>query len=740
MSLQEAAEVLENLARRAWQRQALRWAALVLAVVVPVTVGAGVVWGWSPGVQGIVGVVLMAVGMALGLPRLRRSGIDAARVAAHLDRTTATLEESTALLLQSPEALPLVQRLQQRRVLDAFGQLPSPLPAPAKGLRRAGLMAVASVLFSMAVAAWVPRPFADGQGAGIEPMPLHPVADSSAEQTPVRVEAARVTVTPPSYTGRAPFTGTTLNLEALQHARAAWAVTLNQPVARAVLVFSDGDTLALQPDEANTYRAGKPLRYSGFYFLEATSTGLRRYRSDYYAIAVTEDMPPLFTVMQPEMRTVIEPGQPAQIALNVQADDDIGLNAARLVATVSKGSGENVKFREQALDFDAVTKTSSTRWTLAGSLDLDALGMEMGDELFLFVEGWDNRAPEPNRGRSETFVVVLKDTAQWADVSSLGLALSPAEEYLRSQRQIIIDTEKLIADTPDLTQEVFRQRSNNIGIDQKLLRLQYGQFLGEEFESTVTEAERFLLDHDGESEHDHEGDDHAGEAAVESSPDAAAAIIEQYGHTHDTEEGATFYSEDIKRELKAALAEMWEAELHLRTFRPETALPYEYRALRILKALQQKARIYVKRIGFEPPPINPEEARLTGDLDAVQSRRVRRDARAEISFPAIREALVLLSTLEESPDEMEASVTVLEQAGSELAGVAVDEAGRYLAALQALRTLIDGLDASGTVCRVCIPTVRRAFWTVLPPADALPTPRRDAGTSLARRYFNHLGR
>ena len=318
--------------------------------------------------------------------------------------------------------------------------------------------------------------------------------------------------------------------------------------------------------------------------------------------------------------------------------------------------------------------------------------------------------------------------------------LSPAEEYLRSQRQIIIDTEKLIAGKPDLEQEAFRQRSNNIGIDQKLLRLQYGQFLGEEFESTVTEAERFLLDVGGEEDHDHEEDSHTHEAAVETSPDAAAAIIEQYAHAHDTEEGATFYSEDIKRELKAALAEMWEAELHLRTYRPEDALPYEYRALRILKALQQKARIYVKRIGFEPPPINPEEARLTGDLDAVQSRRTRRDARVEASFPAIREAMAVLPGLEEAPGEIEAAVAVLERAGGELAGVAVNEAGRYLAALQALRTLIDSLGGSGTVCRTCIVTVRSAFWNVLPPADALPTPRREAATSLSRRYFKHLGR
>ena len=151
-------------------------------------------------------------------------------------------------------------------------------------------------------------------------------------------------------------------------------------------------------------------------------------------------------------------------------------------------------------------------------------------------------------------------------------------------------------------------------------------------------------------------------------------------------------SEDIKRELKAALAEMWEAELYLRTYRTEEALPYEYRALRILKVLQQKSRIYVKRIGFEPPPVKPDETRLTGDLDEVPSRKTRQDVRAEVSFPAIREALAVLQRVDQAPEERAGAVAVLEQAGQELAGVAVEEAGRYLTALRDLRTLIDDLE------------------------------------------------
>ena len=356
----------------------------------------------------------------------------------------------------------------------------------------------------------------------------------------------------------------------IPHTRAAWTITLNQPVERATIHFSDGDTLALRLSETDAYQAARTLRYSGFYYLEFIAPAQRRYRSDYYALSIIEDLPPVLTVVQPDLRTVIEPGEPAEAAVKVLADDDYGLREIRLVATVAKGTGENVKFREQALDFDTSTQSSSPSWTLETTLDLAAMGMETGDE------------------------------------------------------------------------------------------------------------------------------------------------------------------------LKAALAEMWEVELYLRTYRPEDALPYEYRALRILKALQQKSRIYVKRIGFEPPPLKPDEARLTGDLDEVPSRKTRQDLSAEASFPAIREALAVLQSLHQTPDEEEA-VAVLERAGQELAGVAVEEAGRYLTALQDLRALIDDLDAGRGWRRANVGSVRRAFWNVLPPADALPAPRREGATSLSHRYFKKLG-
>ncbi|MCU7371185.1 hypothetical protein PEC18_09965 [Paucibacter sp. O1-1] len=65
------------------------------------------------------------------------------------------------------------------------------------------------------------------------------------------------------------------------------------------------------------------------------------------------------------------------------------------------------------------------------------------------------------------------------------MAVNIMPEYFRSQRQIIIDTEKLIAKRKKLPTKEFASISNEIGFDQKVLRLRYGQYLGEEFETSI---------------------------------------------------------------------------------------------------------------------------------------------------------------------------------------------------------------------------------------------------------------
>jgi hypothetical protein len=70
-----------------------------------------------------------------------------------------------------------------------------------------------------------------------------------------------------------------------------------------------------------------------------------------------------------------------------------------------------------------------------------------------------------------------------------------------------------------------------------------------------------------------------------------------------------------------ALEQMWQSELHLRLYEPEKALPFENKALAYLKEAQQKARVYVKKTGFDPPPIKEKEKRLTGELTKFNAKQ-----------------------------------------------------------------------------------------------------------------------
>jgi hypothetical protein len=70
--------------------------------------------------------------------------------------------------------------------------------------------------------------------------------------------------------------------------------------------------------------------------------------------------------------------------------------------------------------------------------------------------------------------------------------------------------------------------------------------------------------------------------------------------------------------MKRAIANMWEAELQLMLSQPLLALPFEKEALQYLNQAKKAERIYVKRLGFEPPPVS-ETRRYQGDQSEILS-------------------------------------------------------------------------------------------------------------------------
>jgi hypothetical protein len=305
---------------------------------------------------------------------------------------------------------------------------------------------------------------------------------------------------------------------------------------------------------------------------------------------------------------------------------------------------------------------------------------------------------------------------------TLGTDVKP--EYFRSERQIIIEAEQLLREKDTIAMAAFHQRSNDLGVDQKLLRLRYGKFLGEEAEEG-------------------EPGGTPGDTATFGAFGDAAKILDAYTDKHDNAEDATFFEPAVKQQLKATLNEMWKAELQLRISQPQAALPYAYKALRLLKDLQQQSRAFVAKTGVRVTPLNPAK-RLTGDLVGIEAPMQKAASIGSLSeTEVLRIVLALLEVRRTERIAMsDADRTLLQQAGRRLGREAAARPGEYLGAYQAMRQMTAGAMADPVDGRAVgggIPVIERAIRELLPVTEAQPGAgrgRADAG--LSQLYFRHL--
>ncbi|XYJ10254.1 DUF4175 family protein [Telluria sp. B2] len=514
-----------------------------------------------------------------------------------LDAAVPELEDSSALLV---EAETPIARLQRSRLLARIDASLDKRTVRAIVRERVdmGLSWLAPWLAFAAVVWFLGQQSGASQAAA-------PHASARAAQAAV-VPELTMTATPPAYTGVARSTGSPRNLELPEGSTVAWCLK-NPEAGETILELSDGRTLNVGARCAS---------------LSVTESLFWRWRGARYTVKVTPDAAPQITVTQPtQMIQELKPGaQSAAMALSVR--DDYAVRRATLHLTLARGSGENIKFTDREMPLpsssDPRVRNWAKQWTLA------ELGMEPGDELYFFVRAVDNAA-RPHTVQSPTYTLRLPAPEQEEEEVTSAMPVLVKPQSLRSQRQIIIDTEQLIADTRStrMSAAEVRERSEAIAADQGQLRRRYGQFLGEE--STLFS---------GEEEHD-DHDDHA-------APGKPIDVLHEFGHAHDEAENATLYDEGTKKILRRALVAMWDAEKALRAINPKSALAPEHKALEAIKELQQADRIYLHKTAFVSPPIK-EEIRMTGDVVGAASYR-REQGETQDAIPApLRELVAALS-------------------------------------------------------------------------------------------------
>jgi hypothetical protein len=509
-----------------------------------------------------------------------------------IDGAVPEMEDSAALLDREPPSS--VARLQRARLLARVDAALAP--------RRLRAIAAANMPFGWP---WLAANLAlAGLAWGATMLPhlaATPALAAHVRAPHAGASAPRVglvmTVTPPAYTGVAPASSAPKDVQVPEQTTVTWCFAGRQG-ADETIELSDGQTL---------HAGAACARWT------ATESVFWRWRGTRYTLKVIPDQPPEIAVTQPNEMTKDLPRDATMAAIAVTVTDDYRVQQATLHLTLARGSGENIRFSDRELPLPASSDPRRRSWKRDWALA--DLGMEPGDELYFFVRAGDNAA-KAHTVQSPTYTLRLPAPPSQADDETTALPTLVKPESLRSQRQVIIDTEQLVADmrARKMREDDVRERSEGIASDQAALRRRYGQFLGEE--STL-----FGKD-----------DDH------DERPGAKVDVVHEFGHAHDQPENATLFDDATKKLLRRALAAMWDAEKALRAITPKTALPPEYKALEAIKTLQQAERIYLHKTAFAPPAIK-EDKRMSGDMAGASGYRRAQAGAADI-VPADLRALV----------------------------------------------------------------------------------------------------
>ena len=690
--------------------------------------------------SGLLALILLAVRFKLFLVSMQ----DFVRF---LNQQYPSLQQSADLLIREDEELTNLERIQLEKVKTSFAAIYPEIKLPHR-LGRSFVLFVVSVGLSFLFSSYLKKinlPVFETNNPDIE--------NQQTKRALAELNSFEIRITPPTYTNTSAFLSKGFELKLPEGSNVEWIINFKGDVHGVKLIFSNRDSVLFKQANGN-YVLEREFEQSGFYQLK-WSDATKTTWSDFYRIEVIKDESPKITITNLNQFTRIKYSDSQEVSVASQLSDDYALTNAGIIATVSKGSGEGIKFREERLKFASPTIIAGKHVNALAVLDLKKLALEPGDELYFYIEAFDNKFPKPNRSRTETFFIALQDTTRNAAIEDTGLGVDLMPDYFRSQRQIIIDTEKLLKDKPKISKQQFNNTSNELGYDQKTLRLKYGQFLGEEEDSGIATdvisheeesddeeedpMKKFGHQHDTKNEHNLVAEKKAAHSHTEESTDTdkdkdpLAAFV----HSHDDSETATFFEQSLRAKLKAALTVMWDAELYLRLYQPEKSLPYQYTALKLLKEISNDSRIYVHRTGFEPPPLK-EEKRLTADLSEVRNATNKSAIKDEADFPNVREALMLTEMLlQNSATQLpQNKQLIFQRAGGEFSAIVLEKPA-LLGGLSLLKKFADN-QVSEPEFEANLKKLRTILWQSLPAKTPSPTKQSGASTQLDQLFIQEL--
>jgi hypothetical protein len=442
---------------------------------------------------------------------------------------------------------------------------------------------------------------------------------TDASGSPVIADEFRVRVVPPSYSG--------LSAEEVTGDAPLRVLKGSQIEVRLrVLGPIDGVTLTAGGMSVEMRALGED-RFSGAFTANASGAFETRVIADeklapapfVRAVEVYADSAPEVRITEPVGDQLLRTVPVGPISVRWTARDDLGLKSATLRYIKSRGEGDAAKFTNGELAQGGIEQLSVREWRGAGLIDLARLDVRAGDTLVFWVEASDRQPSPANTGRSASLAIAIAGP-EGVKLNLSDLRPSEIGRFLLSQRQIIINTEKLHNERARLSVEEVKRRAGVIAADQRDFKNSFNDYIkiegaGEEHEQARTSG--------------------ASASVEEQAQQAAQERIEP--HDHGIPEPPTGTASSV-RDMIYAIRAMWDAEDALSMADTAKALVYEREALTRLKRAQLAVR-YVPPIVAQSKPIDLKR-RYAGELAEIKTRLERLSRRAVSKDAAsVRDAL-----------------------------------------------------------------------------------------------------
>jgi len=429
-----------------------------------------------------------------------------------------------------------------------------------------------------------------------------------------------------------------------------------------------------------------------------------------------------------------------RVAVRATAADDYGIGDFDLAWSRTRGSGESFQYVEGRWPFSSLSRGGNGA---SGErvLDLDAMQLEPGDVIHVRAVARDrNTVTGPGESVSRTRVIRVARPEEMDQVNTdVGFPMELPKDPLLSQRMLLIRTERLNADRARIPAEQLRARAAEIASDQGRLRERVGEQIFTRATAGMQDpaTERGFTEEGGAGHHDAPAQPAAQPPAAGTQAfsqqvlDAASAAtgqgtIDEVSHKHDADPILS-----VDQGLLRLYNVMWAAERQLNQAAPDSALPQQREALRIIDELRKAERLYPSA-NVRVDPVNVDSARGQGKLDEAAPT-------ARAAAPALPTADALLAEIDRVAGRaatMSARTFSLQL--SSLAARALGGAGADPQAAALLSRAAGEAQAGRTAAARAL--LLRARARIAPAARTRGRPLPSTADPAAAEYYRRLGR